>query len=157
MAESASTQQISLSSLRDTLLKTANGYIDGFKNPGPDLSGVALRTPSCTQRVLSKNLGAPPFTNEGYIAWSRRIREIITSFQLQIAENETPVVDEQARVVVLPLTSTGDTPLGPYANEYYILLRMTENGELIRGITEFIDSRVSAEFLQRVGTLALFG
>lgn len=157
MAESASTQQISLSNLRDTLLKTANGYIDGFNNPGPNLSGVvALRTPSCTQRVLPKSLGAPPFTNEAYIA-CRRIREIITNFHLRIAENETPVVDEQARVVVLPLTSTGDTPLGPYANEYYILLRMTENGELIRGITEFIDSRVSTEFLQRVGTLALLG
>jgi len=147
-------------SLRQTLLDTVNGYISGFNNPGPDLSGVvALRTPDCNQRILPANLGAPPFTNEGYVAYSRRLRTIITNFEVRISpsgENEAPiVVDEQARIVVLSLASTGDTPLGPYANEYCITLAMTSDGKMIREVTEFIDSRATAEFLERVGTLTL--
>ncbi len=50
------------------------------------------------------------------------------------------VVDEVARKVVLHLKSTGESDTGPYTNEYFIVLKMMDDGNLIKEIVEFIDS-----------------
>lgn len=142
--------------LRQTLLDTASVYIAGVNNPGPDLGGaIALRTPDCTQQMLPASLGflSRGLTNDEYVAYVQRVGQVapLMNFTLRVADGRAPVVDEEEKVVVLPLASSGETPFGPYENEYVIMLGMTADGSRIRTVTEFVDSRVTGEFLGRIG------
>ena len=60
------------------------------------------------------------------------------------------VVDEVARKVVMRASSTAETDVGPYANEYMIVLRMTEDGRLVERFDEFNDSAFIRGFLPRL-------
>lgn len=60
------------------------------------------------------------------------------------------VVDEVARKVVMWASSTAETDVGPYANEYVIAMRMTEDGRLVERFDEFIDSQYVAAFFPRL-------
>ncbi len=129
-----------MSTLRDQLLKTAQLYLDGLNDPGPDASGlIAHRTADCTQRILPKNLNQPTHTNETYFAFMCAGAAFVKS--LKFALDDDPMVDEVARKVMLHMSSDGETVAGPYNNEYFIVLSMTEDGTKIKEITEFLDSR----------------
>ena len=129
-----------MSALRDQLLKTAQLYLDGLNDPGPDASGlIAHRTADCTQRILPKNLNQPTHTNETYHAFMSAGAAFVKS--LKFALDDDPMVDEMARKVMLHMSSDGETMVGPYNNEYFIVLSMTEDGTKIKEITEFLDSR----------------
>ena len=65
---------------------------------------------------------------------------MIRNIQLSLIDGEEMTVDEVARKVLLPLKSIGETDVGPYNNEYMIVLKMTEDGSEIREIFEFLDS-----------------
>lgn len=168
------------SQLRQALLSTAQAYVDGFNSPGPDLAGVVARRASgCMQRILPSTLGVPVQGNDEYVAYSRRIRGVVKNFQLQVVggapissageagcsrvDEGGAIVDEQARRVVLSLRSTGTVELAgglitrEYANEYQVTLRMSEDGEEILEITEFLDSHYTLGLLQLVGMAALAG
>ena len=162
--------------LRKALLATAQAYIDGFNFPGPDLAGVvARRAPGCVQQLLPSTLGVPSQGNDEYVAYSRRIRGIIKGFRLESVgggaasgveasgSKEGAVVDERARKVVLSLRSSGTIELAgglvtrEYANEYMVILQMSEDGTDIIEITEFLDSQQTLGLLQLVGMATLAG
>ena len=165
------------SPLRKALLATAQAYIDGFNFPGPDLAGVvARRAPGCVQQLLPSTLGVPSQGNDEYVAYSRRIRGIIKGFRLESVggggaasgveasgSKEGAVVDERARKVVLSLRSSGTIELAgglvtrEYANEYMVILQMSEDGTEIIEITEFLDSQQTLGLLQLVGMATLAG
>lgn len=65
---------------------------------------------------------------------------MVRNIKISLAEGEDMLVDEVTRKVMLHLTSTGETDFGTYANEYMIVLKMTDDGTQIREIVEFIDS-----------------
>lgn len=132
-----------MSPIRDTLIKTANSYIAGF-NTNTAEGVIASRTPDCKQVIRPSSVpppwNHPPRTNEEYQAFVVPGFKMVRNVQISLAEGEDMLVDEVSRKVLLHLTSTGETDFGPYANEYMILLKMTDDGMLIKDIVEFIDS-----------------
>lgn len=58
--------------------------------------------------------------------------------------------DVQARKCMMHASSTADTSIGRYNNEYALFLDFTEDGQRIRRIEEFADSAYSAKFFQRL-------
>lgn len=76
---------------------------------------------------------------------------VIRDFRLKIVDTTPLVVDVEARRVMMHLTSTAETDVGPYNNEYIFLISISEDGEKVDEIVEFLDSLYTAEF---VGKLA---
>ncbi|KAG6355408.1 hypothetical protein INS49_003370 [Diaporthe citri] len=132
-----------MSPIRDTLIKTANSYIEGF-NTNTAEGVIASRTADCRQVIRPCSVpppwNDPPRTNEEYQAFILPGFNIMRNIRIGLAEGEDMLVDEVSRKVLLHLTSTGESDFGPYANEYMIVLKMTGDGTLIKEIVEFIDS-----------------
>lgn len=144
---------IRMSSIRKTLIQTANNYITSFNSGTPE-GFIAHRTPDCVQKLLPSSLpppwNGPPRTNEEYQAFVIGGSKLIRNIQLSLIDGEDLVVDEAARKVLLPLKSTGETDVGPYANEYMMLLKMTEDGKMIKEIFEFLDSHYTLGLLAKL-------
>lgn len=145
-----------MSSIRDTLIKTANSYIDGF-NTNTAEGVIASRTADCRQVIRPSSVPPPfstePRTNKEYQDFVVSGFKMMRNLRLRLAEGEDMLVDEVARKVLLHLTSTGESDFGPYANEYMIVLTMTEDGTLIKEIMEFIDSATSRDFATTLAQL----
>jgi hypothetical protein len=140
-----------MSSIRDQISKTAQGYMDGLNNPGDEASGViAHRTPDCVQRLLPSALNMPPHTNEQYRAFMKQSGAFVTRISFVLAEGRPLMIDETARKVLLHILSDGDTVFGPYNNEYFIILTTTEDGSQITEVTEFLDTQRFTSFIQAV-------
>ena len=86
-------------------------------------------------------------TNEQYLSYFAPIMPAFTHFHVTVKNR---VVDVEARQVVLQAESTAMTALGEYRNEYVLVLQMTEEGGLVERFEEFVDSKVSVEFLPRL-------
>lgn len=65
--------------------------------------------------------------------------------QICLAKGEEMLVAQVLCKVLLHLTSTGETDFGPYANEYMIVLKMTDDGTHIKEVVEFIDSATTRD------------
>lgn len=132
-----------MSPIRDTLSHTANCYIAGF-NTNTAEGVIACRTADCKQIIRPYSApppwNSPPRTNEEYQAFVVPGFKTVRNVKISLAEGEDMLVDEVSRKVLLHLTSTGETDFGPYANEYMIVLKMTDDGKQIKEIVEFIDS-----------------
>ncbi|KAK7702279.1 hypothetical protein SLS64_009857 [Diaporthe eres] len=137
-----------MSPIRDTLIKTANSYIEGF-NTNTAEGVIASRTADCRQVIRPSSVpppwNSPPRTNEEYQAFVVPGFKILRNVRIGLAEGEDMLVDEASRKVLLHLTSTGESDFGPYANEYMIVLKMTDDGTLIKEIVEFIDSATTRD------------
>jgi ketosteroid isomerase-like protein len=129
--------------LRINLMQTARSYIDGF-NTNTAEGIIASRTPDCKQIIHPSTVPppwkSPPRSNEDYQAWIVPGFKMIRNIRLSLVEGQDMLVDDMARKVMLHLRSTGETDAGPYANEYMIVLKMTDDGKLIKEIVEFVDS-----------------
>ncbi|KAK6210907.1 hypothetical protein LQW54_005785 [Pestalotiopsis sp. IQ-011] len=73
---------------------------------------------------------------------------MIRNIRLSFVEGQDMLVDDVSRKVMMHLRSTGETDAGPYANEYTIVLKMTDDGELIKEIVEFVDSAAVRDILE---------
>ncbi|KAI3396288.1 hypothetical protein diail_12309 [Diaporthe ilicicola] len=137
-----------MSPIRDALIQTANRYIAGF-NTNTAEGVIACRTADCKQVVYPSSVpppwNSPPRTNEEYQAWVVPGFKMVRNVQIRLAEGEDMLVDEVLRKVLLHLTSTGETDSGTYANEYMIVLKMTDDGKQIKEIVEFIDSATTRD------------
>ena len=146
-------KETEMASIRETLLETAKAYIEGFNSGTPE-GVIAARTPDCTQTLRPGTL-PPPLTgsrtNEEYKTFIVQGAQILRNIKLRLAEGEDIIVDDVARKIVMHLKSTGETDFGPYANEYMIVLKATEDGKQIKEIVEFTDS---AYFLSLAAKMA---
>lgn len=137
-----------MSPIRDALIQTANSYIAGF-NTNTAEGVIACRTADCRQIIRPSSVpppwNSPPRTNEEYQAFVVPGFKMVRNIRIGLAEGEDMLVDEVSRKVLLHLTSTGETDFGPYANEYMIVLKMTEDGTQIKEIVEFIDSATTRD------------
>jgi ketosteroid isomerase-like protein len=61
------------------------------------------------------------------------------------------VHDAKAHRSVIHASSTANTRIGPYGNEYALFLTFTEDGEKISNIEEFVDTAYSAKFFEKLG------
>lgn len=137
-----------MSPIRDTLIQTANSYIAGFNTNTPE-GVIACRTADCKQIIRPSSVpppwNSPPRTNGEYQAFVVPGFKMVRNIRISLAEGEDMLVDEVSHKVLLHLTSTGETDFGPYANEYMIVLKMTEDGTQIKEIVEFIDSATTRD------------
>lgn len=52
-------------------------------------------------------------------------------------------------------TSTAETDIGPYANEYALILKFTEDGTKVTRFLEMVDSAYSAKFFAALAEAGL--
>jgi ketosteroid isomerase-like protein len=52
-------------------------------------------------------------------------------------------------------TSTADTDIGPYANEYALILHFTEDGKKVTKFLEYVDSAYSIKFFAALAAAGL--
>lgn len=60
------------------------------------------------------------------------------------------VEDEKANTIVIWCSSKAETVIGPYANEYVIVLHFNEAGDKVEKIIEFVDTEFSKTFFGRL-------
>lgn len=60
------------------------------------------------------------------------------------------VVDERANKATIFCSSTSESVLGPYQNEYMILLHFNDTGDKVERVVEFVDSGYSISFFQKL-------
>ncbi|PVH92161.1 hypothetical protein DM02DRAFT_663221 [Periconia macrospinosa] len=71
---------------------------------------------------------------------------------MPLYSNFTVVVREEihdalAHTCIIHATSTANTKIGPYANEYALILTFTEDGRKVTNFKEFVDSAYSEQFV----------
>jgi hypothetical protein len=65
-------------------------------------------------------------------------------------EGTEPIIDTEARKVVLQLKGRAETIIGEYANEYVVVLTMNDQGLLVDEYMEFVDSHYAKSFFERL-------
>ncbi len=94
----------------------------------------------------------PPMTKAQFGAFLEPMLPLFSNFRFTIVggDEEGIIVDTETRKVVLRLTSEAQTKVGPYRNEYVFTLRVSEDGEHVDEIWEFLDSAYTAPFLGKL-------
>lgn len=74
---------------------------------------------------------------------------------MPLFKNFTPTIhhlveDEKANTVVIWCSSTAETAIGPYGNEYVLLLHFNEAGDKVEKFIEFVDTEYSKSFFGRL-------
>ena len=105
------------------------------------------RAEDCTQRVYPARLDRPLLNNTEYRKYFPTFSALFKHFHVEILET---VVDPNNHKVAFHARSTGETVIGPYANEYMIMMQMTEDDAKISSIKEFVDSGYSDEYFKRL-------
>ena len=131
---------------RQILLSTAQEATQSY-NTWTIESILSFRTPTCLHYILPSSLDRPPLTNEQYATYFSTIMPAFERFHLTLHDT---IVDEAARKVSMHASSTASTVLGPYNNEYMLILHMTEDGRKVDRVYEFVDSAYSADYMRRL-------
>ena len=71
------------------------------------------------------------------------IEPLFKNFHIEILEI---VEDAKAHKVAFHARSTAETPIGPYANEYMIMMQMTADDQRVTNVKEFVDSGYTTDF-----------
>lgn len=108
---------------------------------------LAFRAPHCLHHYPPGSVKQGPFTNAQYEAYFSAQIPLFTDFALTVRDT---AVDVEGRKVWMHVTSTATTPIGPYANEYVIMLQATADGELVEKFVEFVDSWTSVKFFGKM-------
>ena len=131
---------------RQILLSTAQEVIQSYNTWTPT-SILSYRAPTCLHYILPSSLHRPPLNNEQYGAYFFPIMPAFERFHLTVHDS---IVDEAARKVLMHVSSSASTALGPYNNEYMVILYMTEDGRKVDKFYEFVDSAYSIDYMPRL-------
>ena len=129
-----------------TVLETAHSFMAGY-NAWTIESIMALRAPNCIQYILPASLDQPSFNNEQYATYFASIMPAFRGWHITIHDT---IHDEPARKIAMHCTSTGETDIGPYNNEYMIVLHMTGDGRKVEKVLEYVDSGYSKNYMSRL-------
>ncbi|KUI69040.1 hypothetical protein VM1G_04671 [Cytospora mali] len=123
---------------------------------------MAYRTDDCVQ-LISPSSSNPTPTNDNTSSTSRHRPErgnaeyreyfssVMPAFQDFQPEIHELVEDERENKVIMWASSKGQTLIGPYGNEYMLLLYFNETGDKVKKIVEFVDSGFAKEYFPRLG------
>lgn len=106
---------------KSQLPKTALSVIDGYNKWDMDAI-IAPRAEECTQHVLPYRLGRPAMANAQYREYFSAIMPYFSAFHVEVLDI---VEDALNNKVAINARSKGDTVIGPYANEYVLIIRTT--------------------------------
>ncbi|KAI0909428.1 hypothetical protein F4823DRAFT_426470 [Ustulina deusta] len=108
---------------------------------------MAIRAEDCTNQILPKSLGRPAMDNAAYKAYFEAVMPGFEDFAVTVNDM---VEDARENKVVMWASSTASTEIGPYVNEYVIILYMNEAGDKVTKFLEFVDSSYSVAFFPRL-------
>lgn len=63
--------------------------------------------------------------------------------------------DADAHTCIMHATSTAETDIGPYANEYALVLHFTDDGKKVTKFLEYVDSAYSMKFFAELAEAGL--
>ncbi|KAI0972801.1 hypothetical protein F4678DRAFT_460362 [Xylaria arbuscula] len=137
-----------MSSLRNQLWQTAKAAFERYGEMTPE-SVIANRSPDCVHRIFPASAGVPHRSNKEYSDFVMELKKTVPNLRLIVQDDFEPVVDETTRQVVAHIKSKGDTPFGPCDTEYFMALKMNEDGTQIIEFVEFIDSAFTLDFIKK--------
>ncbi|TPX13486.1 uncharacterized protein E0L32_006216 [Thyridium curvatum] len=143
-----------MSSLREQMLKTLTGYIDGFNTNTPE-GAIAYRGANCKHRTIPESPHMPMRSNDEYNTFMTSTFMLLKNFHLKVTDGLKPIIDDEARTGVLHMTSTADTPLGAYKNQYIFTFFLSADGTEIEEIVEWVDLVVLNDFMPRLIAYAM--
>ncbi|KAJ8126900.1 hypothetical protein O1611_g6740 [Lasiodiplodia mahajangana] len=126
--------------------QTALALVEAYNSHDMDKI-MGLRTEDCVQQILPRSLGRSQMDNASYAAWLGPLLPHLRGFTVTI---DDVTEDAQANKVVLLGHSTASSDIGPYANEYVIVLYMNEAGDKVTKFFEFVDSNNSVTFFPKL-------
>ena len=135
-----------MSSEPSQLLRTALAIIEGYNTWTIDAI-LAPRAPDCTHQVHPTRLGRPLLKNNDYRAYFSAFIPHFKNFHVEILD---VFEDQRNNKVALHIKSSAETALGPYKNEYVLMLQMTGDQRQVASVKEFVDSGYSEEFLGKL-------
>ncbi|KAF1916292.1 hypothetical protein BDU57DRAFT_574111 [Ampelomyces quisqualis] len=113
---------------------------------------LAFRAPNCQQQVLPASMGRPSMSNDEY---RQRLKQLLPWFRKFTITVHAAVHDAEAHTCIMHATSTAETDIGPYGNEYALVLNFTNDGNKVTKILEFVDSAYSIKFFARLAEAGL--
>lgn len=135
--------------IRDQLMALAQKYLTAFNTNTPE-GVIAHRSADCKHYILPTAAGQPVRNNTEYQAFIAPSFKYIKDFFLKIDENFEPIIDEKSLKVSMWLTTSADSVIGPYNNQYNFVLYANSNVSEIIQVVEFIDTQVTGDFLKRL-------
>jgi hypothetical protein len=128
------------------LLTTALALIAGYNKWNIEAI-LAPRAENCTHRVYPLRLPRPTLNITAYREYFGRILPYFKDFNVTIMD---AYVDENANRVAIQASSTAMSVIGPYANEYVLMMKMTECQDQIYEVREFVDSEIGTVFFPKL-------
>jgi ketosteroid isomerase-like protein len=132
---------------QSTRHQVALSVIQGYNDWNID-SIMSYRAPNCIQQVLPASLSRPPMNNDTYRAFFSSTMPLFRNFTVTVKDL---IEDPVANKVAIWASSTADTDIGPYANEYMLVLYFNSDYKVDK-ILEFVDSASSKEFFGKLMT-----
>ncbi|KAJ8124139.1 hypothetical protein ONZ43_g68 [Nemania bipapillata] len=126
--------------------QTALAIVDAYNARNVEAI-MSYRTKDCTQQLLPKSLDRPPMDNATYAVWVAPLLEQIRGFTITIHD---VIEDAEANKVVMMGSSVGSSDVGPYSNEYALVLYMNEAGDKITKFFEFVDTNKTVAFFAKL-------
>ncbi|PVH90232.1 hypothetical protein DM02DRAFT_578199 [Periconia macrospinosa] len=123
--------------------ETAKAVIDAYNAWNID-SIMAYRTPDCQHQVLPASMGRTAKSNDEYRAYLGTIMPLYSKFTVVVQDE---IHDARTHSCIIHASSTADTAIGRYANEYALFLTFTEDGKNVTMFREFVDSAYSERFV----------
>lgn len=136
------------SSLREQLWQTAQTAFDRYGDMTPE-SVIACRSPDCIHRMFPTTSGIPDRTNKEYSDFVMELKSTVPKMRLIVQDDFEPMIDEKSRKVIAHVKSEGESVFGPIEAEYFMAMKMNEDGTQIVEFVEFIDTAYTTDFIQK--------
>jgi len=99
-------------------------------------------------------MGRQSMSNSEYREY---LSPILPSFRKFTVTVHTAVHDAEAHTCIMHATSTAETDIGPYGNEYALILFFTDDGKKVTKFLEYVDSAYSIKFFTALAEARLKG
>ncbi|KFA60015.1 hypothetical protein S40285_10652 [Stachybotrys chlorohalonatus IBT 40285] len=135
-------------SLRNQMWETAKAAFDKFGDMTPE-SVVAYRSPTCVHRLFPSTAAIPDRSNKEYSDFVIELKKLVPNMRLVVQDDFEPLIDATTRQVLAHIKSAGDLKAGPIETEYFMPLKLNEDGTQIVEFVEFVDSAYTIDFMKR--------
>lgn len=111
---------------------------------------IAMRTPDCQRVFLPSSLKYPPQSNDFFKQNLTAISQIFTSFKIVVDDVIEGFSSDGYKRIVMYVSAFGESPVGEYRNQYVWKMGFTDDGELIREWSEFVDVGMAQDFYPKL-------
>ncbi|CAJ2502724.1 Uu.00g101180.m01.CDS01 [Anthostomella pinea] len=133
-------------SLAENQKRTAQAFVDGY-NEWTIEALMRPRSDDCVHARLPASLNRPERNNEAYTTFFQPLSKTVKEMKMI---TQKIVNDTEQHMAVLHARGYGETPVGPYRNEYAFFFYFNEEGTKVVRVEEFVDSEFSNGFFARM-------